>query len=74
MIMKSKTFLFTTLLIGMLAGFSAIKVDVCHNVNNNPHTINIALPAAVAHLIQHEGDSLGTCKDAQKDDEVLENK
>ena len=42
---------------------SAIKVDVCHNVDNNPHVINIAIPAAISHLIQHSGDKLGECEE-----------
>ena len=60
--MKSRTLLISTIAIGFIAGASAIKVDVCHNVDNNPHTINIALPAAAAHLLQHENDSLGSCE------------
>lgn len=67
--MKSKTLLSTTLAIGLLAGASAIKVDICHNVDNNPHIINIALPAAAAHMLQHENDSWFTCDD-RGDEEV----
>lgn len=48
----------------MIAMASAVKMDVCHNVDNNPHTINIALPAVVAHLLQHPSDTLGSCEDA----------
>ncbi|NNC45096.1 MAG: hypothetical protein HKN99_04365 [Winogradskyella sp.] len=59
--MKSKTSLILSLGIGLIAATAAIKVDVCHNVDNNPHVINIALPAALAHLLQHENDSLGQC-------------
>lgn len=66
--MKTKIFVTLMLTAGLLAGSSAIKVDVCHNVDNNPHVINIALPAAVMHLIQHSGDSLGNCNSG--DDEV----
>ncbi|RLD26236.1 MAG: hypothetical protein DRI75_12110 [Bacteroidetes bacterium] len=61
--MKSKKILTITLALGLIAATSAIKVDVCHNVDNNPHVINIALPGAVAHLFQHSGDSLGSCGD-----------
>ena len=60
--MKSKI-ITSSLLIGSLLMTTLIKVDVCHNVDNNPHVINIALPAAVAHLIQHPSDSLGQCGD-----------
>ncbi len=60
--MKSKNFLTITLAIGLIAGASAFKVDVCHNVDHNPVTINIALPAAISHLIQHSEDSLGSCE------------
>ena len=59
--MKSKISLFLTLSIGLFIAASAIKVDICHNVDNNPHTINVALPAAAAHLLQHPGDTLGAC-------------
>jgi len=62
--MKSKITLKIAIVIGMIAMASAIKVDVCHNVDNNPHTINIALPAAVAHFIQHPSDTTGSCEDA----------
>ena len=64
--MKTKTSVMLTLTIGLFLMSFMIKVDVCHNVDNNPHTINIAWPAAVAHLIQHSGDSLGDCN---KDDD-----
>jgi len=40
------------------------KVDLCHVPPGNPenvHTINIALPAATAHLALHSGDYLGKC-------------
>ena len=59
--MKSKNFLVLTLSIGLIAGAAAFKVDVCHNVDNNPHVINIALPAAIAHMLQHPNDKLGGC-------------
>ncbi|MBT8310505.1 MAG: hypothetical protein HKN96_12560 [Flavobacteriaceae bacterium] len=58
--MKSKITL-TILIIGTIVMAAQVKVDVCHNVDNNPHVINIAWPAAVAHLIQHESDTLGSC-------------
>ncbi|MCL6296531.1 hypothetical protein [Jejuia spongiicola] len=64
--MKTKIFVTLMLTAGLLAGSSAIKVDVCHNVDNNPHVINIALPAAVMHLIQHSGDSLGNCSSGEE--------
>ncbi|MBT8266684.1 MAG: hypothetical protein KJO41_11645 [Bacteroidia bacterium] len=59
--MKTKSLLFSIIGATLLLGSSAIKVDVCHNVDNNPHVINVALPAAAAHLLQHSGDSLGDC-------------
>ncbi len=61
--MKSKITLKIAIVIGMIAMASAVKMDVCHNVDNNPHTINIALPAVVAHLLQHPSDTLGSCED-----------
>jgi hypothetical protein len=37
----------------------SVKVLVCHNVNNNPHTICINSHAVLAHL--NHGDYLGNC-------------
>lgn len=42
------------------------KVDVCHcatadNQVQNCQTLNIAIPAAIAHLAQHENDHAGAC-------------
>jgi len=50
--MKPRNFLTLTLALGLIAGASAMKMDICHNTANNPHTINIsifALPAHMAH-------------------------
>jgi hypothetical protein len=60
--MKARNFLMFTLAVGLIAGASAFKVNVCHNVDHNPVTINIAIPAMISHLIQHPEDSLGLCK------------
>jgi len=60
--MRSKITFTIALTIGLFIAAAAIKVDVCHNVDNNPHVINIALPAAVAHFMQHESDTLGSCE------------
>ncbi|NOT36559.1 MAG: T9SS type A sorting domain-containing protein [Saprospiraceae bacterium] len=38
------------------------KVNICHNVNNNPHTICVAESAVAAHL--GHGDYLGPCGEA----------
>ncbi len=35
------------------------KVPICHNVENNPHTIVVAPSAVPAHLAH--GDILGVC-------------
>lgn len=59
--MKTKSFITGLIAIGLIASLSAFKVDICHNVDNNPHVINISLPAAVMHLLKHEGDKLGSC-------------
>ncbi len=59
--MKAKTLLVISSFIGFLAATSAVKVDICHNVDNNPHTITVALPAACAHLLMHPSDTLGSC-------------
>jgi hypothetical protein len=59
--MKSRKFLALTLALSLIAATSIFKVDICHNVDNNPHTINIAWPAAVAHLFQHPYDDWGSC-------------
>jgi hypothetical protein len=59
--MKTRNFLMFTLAIGLIAGASAFKVEICHNTNNNPVTINIALPAAVMHLLLHD-DYKGSCE------------
>ncbi len=59
--MKTKMFVTLMLSAGLLAGSSAIKVDVCHNVDNNPHVINVSLAGAFYHLLQHPADSLGDC-------------
>lgn len=61
--MKPRNFLILTLTIGLISGASAFKVDVCHNVDNNPHTINISLPAAISHILRHPGDSFGDCNE-----------
>jgi hypothetical protein len=61
--MKTKITLRIAILLGMIAMAAAVKVDICHNVDNNPHTINIALPAAVAHMLQHPSDTFGSCED-----------
>ncbi|HLT52388.1 MAG TPA: hypothetical protein VKZ97_00755 [Flavobacteriaceae bacterium] len=67
--MKSRTVLYSLVVVSAIGALSAVKVDVCHNVDNNPHTINIALPAAMAHLMQHEGDTLGSCDDIPNEEE-----
>ena len=54
--MKQRNFLTLTLVLGLIAGASAMKVDICHNVNNNPHIINISVFAVPAHLAH--GDTL----------------
>jgi len=38
-----------------------VKVDVCHCESNECHTLNIAVPASVAHLEEHEDDYEGAC-------------
>jgi hypothetical protein len=34
-----------------------IKIDICHNGN----TLNLPLPAALNHLQNHSGDTVGPC-------------
>ena len=53
----------TSLITGFSAVTAAIKVDIWHNVDNNPHLINIALPAACTHMLQHENYQLFICDD-----------
>lgn len=36
------------------------KVTLCHNIDNNPHTISVAQSAVPAHLAH--GDTLGPCQ------------
>lgn len=50
-----------TLVIGLIAGASAFRVEICHNTNNNPVTIKVALPAATMHLLLHD-DYYGSCE------------
>ncbi len=66
--MKAKTLLVISSFIGFLAATSAVKVDICHNVDNNPHTITVALPAACAHIMMHSGDKFGTCDEPENSD------
>lgn len=37
------------------------KVDICHCESNDCQTLNIAVPAAIAHLQQHDNDYPGQC-------------
>ena len=49
---------------GAKAGATYIpKVDVCHCESNECHTLNVAIPASVAHLQQHEDDYAGQCNE-----------
>ena len=66
--MKAKTLLVISSFIGFLAATSAVKVDICHNVDNNPHIINVALPAACAHLMMHSSDKIGSCDETENSD------
>ncbi len=71
-IMKSKIILTVSLMIGTMIMAAAVKVDICHNVDNNPHVINVAIPAAIAHFIQHPNDTLGQCGEGGGGDETPE--
>ena len=42
----------------LLTSASAFKMEICHNENNNPVTIEVAVPSGIAHIILH-GDSVG---------------
>lgn len=41
---------FLVLILALPAFAGQEKVSVCHNVENNPHEISVALPALQAHL------------------------
>ena len=49
------------------------KVDVCHCESNECETLNIAAPAAAAHLVQHDDDYLGVCQVPEEPTDVCEN-
>ena len=59
--MKSRNFLILTLALGLVAATSAHRVEICHNVNNNPVTIKVAYIASVVHLALHSRDYEGIC-------------
>jgi hypothetical protein len=40
------------------------KVTMCHNIDNNPHSITVAQSAVAAHLAH--GDTLGSCETETK--------
>jgi hypothetical protein len=69
--MKTRNFLMFTLAIGLIAGASAFKVEICHNTNNNPVTINIAFPAVAWHLLLHD-DWVGNCETDEVEPEPSE--
>lgn len=53
-----------SLALGGLAIAGQTKVTICHSVyGNNPHSITIAAPAAIAHFLQHPSDTWGECGD-----------
>jgi len=64
--MKTRNFLTLTLALGLIAGASAMKMDICHNTANNPHTINISIFALPAHMAH--GDSIGSCGSSNSDE------
>lgn len=45
--MKTRNFVTVILAIGLIAGASAFKMEICHNENNNPVTIRVAVPSAI---------------------------
>ena len=65
--MKNKLILTGISFIGLFAATSALKVTICHNVDNNPHAITIAASAAVAHFLQHPNYTLGDCSTMDDD-------
>lgn len=65
--MKTRNFVTVILAIGLIAGASAFKMEICHNENNNPVTIRVAVPSAIAHIVLH-GDSKRPCGISDEDE------
>jgi len=51
------------------------KVEICHfdGQSGNFQTLNIAIPAAIAHLAQHEPDYSGACQEEEEPVDVCSN-
>lgn len=41
------------------------KTNVCHCESNECQTLNIAIPAAIAHVLQHDDDYYGVCQEVE---------
>lgn len=77
--MKSKNLFIVLFLSGFIAGlvlFSRASVQkteatftpktyVCHCESNECHTLYIAIPSAISHVLQHDDDYYGKCKEVE---------